>query len=330
MAQIVLGIGTPHSPQLSIPGNQWSLLAEHKDKVDPRMEYEALLRQAKPELKTEIDPVKMQGRFEACQRALAKLQELLLRAKPDVIVMIGDDQHEQFQENNMPMFCVYRGSSVTVVKPKPESTTLFAAAPWQKFTHEGLTDTPVAYPSDPEFATDLIRHLVSDNFDLSCSNKLREDMGLGHAFTLLYRKFLLGSTIPMVPVMINTFFPPNQPTPKRCYELGRALRKAIESSQKNRRVAIMASGGLSHVVIDEELDRKLVDLIARKEVEQLCGLPWKRLYPKGSPGTSEVLNWISLAGAMEPLTMSLVDYIPCYRSPAGTGCGMAFAYWLPA
>jgi len=323
-------VGTPHSPQLSIPGNQWSLLAEHKDKVDPRMQYEALLREAKPEWKNEIDPAKMQARYEACQSALAKLKEVLLQAKPDVIVMIGDDQHEQFFENNMPMFSIFRGPSVTVVKPKPKSTTLFASAPWQKFTEEGLSETPVAYPSDPQFADDLVRCLVSEDFDLSCSNELRDDVGLGHAFTLLYRKFLPGCTIPMVPLTINTFFPPNQPTPKRCYELGRALRKAIQTSQKDRRVAIMASGGLSHVVIDEELDRRLIDLIARKEVDQLCGLPWKRLFPKGSPGTSEVLNWIGLAGAMEPDEMSLIDYIPCYRSPAGTGCGMAFAYWRPA
>jgi hypothetical protein len=169
--------------------------------------------------------------------------------------------------------------------------------------------------------------MVADGFDLSCSNELREDMGLGHAFTVLYRKVLPGCTIPMVPLMINTFFPPNQPTLKRCYKLGQGLRKAIVSSRHERRVAILASGGLSHVVIDEELDHMLLDLIARKDAEGLCAVPWTRIYPESSPGTSEVLNWITLAGAMEPLEMSLIDYQPGYRSPAGTGCGMAFAYW---
>jgi 3-O-methylgallate 3,4-dioxygenase len=275
----------------------------------------------------EIDPEIMQARYEKCQTALIRVRDLILDAKPDVILMIGDDQREQFLESNMPMFCMYRGKSLTVVKPKETSTMLFAGAPWQKFDQKGLSDTAQAYPSDSEFAEDLIRSMVEDGFDLSCSNDLREDVGLGHAFTVLYRKILPGCTIPMVPLMINTFFPPNQALPKRCYQLGQGLRKAIDSSPHVRRVAVLASGGMSHVVIDEELDRLLIDLIARKDVEGLCAVPWTRIYPKGSPGTSEVLNWIALAGAMEPLQMSLIDYQPGYRSPAGTGCGMAFAYW---
>jgi hypothetical protein len=241
--------------------------------------------------------------------------------------MIGDDQREQFLESNMPMFCMYRGKSLTVVKPKETSTMLFGTAPWRKFEQQGLTDTPQAFPSDSEFAEDLIRSMVEDGFDLSCSNDLREDVGLGHAFTVLYRKILPGCTIPMIPLMINTFYPPNQALPKRCYQLGQGLRKAIACSPHVRRVVILASGGMSHVVIDEELDRMLIDLIAHKDADGLCAVPWTRIFPKGSPGTSEVLNWIALAGAMEPLQMSLIDYQPGYRSPAGTGCGMAFAYW---
>jgi hypothetical protein len=61
----------------------------------------------------------------------------------------------------------------------------------------------------------------------------------------------------MVPVMVNTYYPPNQPTPKRCYAFGQAVRKAIESWDSNKRVALMASGGLSHVVIDEEIDDRI-------------------------------------------------------------------------
>lgn len=329
MAEIVLGVGTSHSPQLSIPGNQWSLLAQTKDQVDPRLNYAELLSKAGPEIVREIDPEVMQARYQKCQAALIRVRDLLLETNPDVILMIGDDQREQFLENNMPMFCVYRGKTLTVVKPKATPNTLFASAPWQKFEQEGLAETAESYPSDSEFAEDLIRSLVADGFDLSCSNELREDVGLGHAFTVLYRRILPGCTIPMVPLMINTFFPPNQAPPKRCYQFGRGLRKAIASSKHGRRVAILASGGLSHVVIDEELDRLFLDLIARKDAEGLCALPWSRIYPKGSPGTSEVLNWIALAGAMEPLQMSLIDYQPGYRSPAGTGCGMAFAYWRP-
>jgi hypothetical protein len=85
----------------------------------------------------------------------------------------------------------------------------------------------------------------------------------------------------------------------------------------------MASGGLSHVVIDEELDGITLDALQRKDREALWRLPREKM--RG--GTSEILNWVALAGAVEPMKMTLVDYVTTYRSPAGTGCGMGFAYW---
>ena len=91
------------------------------------------------------------------------------------------------------------------------------------------------------------------------------------------------------------------------------------------RVAIMASGGLSHQIIDEELDRQVVAALQRKDVETLSYLPRERL--NRAPGTPEILNWVVLAGAVEPLEMTLIDYVPCYRSPAGTGHGVTLAYW---
>jgi hypothetical protein len=128
----------------------------------------------------------------------------------------------------------------------------------------------------------------------------------------------------MVPFMINTFFPPNQPTPRRCYAVGQALRRAIEAWDRDVTVGIVASGGLSHTIIDEEIDRMTVDAILEKDAAALTSLPRERL----NLGTSEIRNWITVAGAMEPMTPQLIgDYIPAYRSPAGTGCGMAFAYW---
>ena len=57
--------------------------------------------------------------------------------------------------------------------------------------------------------------------------------------------------------------------------------------------------------------------------EVLSALPQRRM----NSGTSEVRNWIATAGAVEHLDMTLIDYVPCYRSPAGTGCAMGFAEW---
>ena len=86
---------------------------------------------------------------------------------------------------------------------------------------------------------------------------------------------------------------------------------------------MIASGGLSHVIIDEELDRITIEGLMRKDRDKLFSLP----RPKLKGGTSEILNWVALAGAMETARMELIDYIPTYRSLAATGCGMAFACW---
>jgi hypothetical protein len=129
--------------------------------------------------------------------------------------------------------------------------------------------------------------------------------------------------IPMIPLMVNTYFPPNTPSPARCYALGQALRRGIESWDSKQRVAIMSSGGLSHSIIDEELDHRTLDVMMEKDRDTLCSLPREQLIR----GTSEIRNWIIGAGAFEPMDMTLVDYVPYYRSPAGTGCGGGFAYW---
>lgn len=85
----------------------------------------------------------------------------------------------------------------------------------------------------------------------------------------------------------------------------------------------MASGGLSHVVIDEDIDAMTTTALRTNNPEMLWQLPRERL--RG--GTSEILNWVALAGAVEPMELKFLEYVTTYRSPAATGCGMGFAYW---
>ncbi|MPZ16139.1 MAG: hypothetical protein GEU73_17270, partial [Chloroflexi bacterium] len=90
MAQVVLGMGTSHGPQLNIPPSQWHLLTE-KDQTDPRIDYQALLRVVPRDLTEENTSEKWQERFDACHVALRHLEGKLRAAKPDAIVVIGDD-----------------------------------------------------------------------------------------------------------------------------------------------------------------------------------------------------------------------------------------------
>ncbi len=99
----------------------------------------------------------------------------------------------------------------------------------------------------------------------------------------------------------------------------------LASWDSDASVAVFASGGLSHFVIDEELDRKVLGALAANDSDKLISIP-EDLYQSGS---SEIKNWIPLAAMMADLgrDMTLVDYVPCYRSEAGTGNAMGFVYW---
>jgi 3-O-methylgallate 3,4-dioxygenase len=153
----------------------------------------------------------------------------------------------------------------------------------------------------------------------------RHQGAIGHAHNFVYRRLMNNQVIPNVPVFLNTYYPPNQPTMKRCFQLGRAVRQALEAWDSDKTVALVASGGLTHFVIEEDLDQHILDGLRTNDASRLTDLPDSRF----NSGTSEIRNWIVLGGAMadDGLRMDLVNYVPCYRSEAGTGCAMTFARW---
>jgi hypothetical protein len=328
MAKIVLGVATPHAPQLRLPIEGWYALRE-KDETDRRIDYAGLLARAKPDMAEELSDERLHERYDAIQAGMRQIAEVVAQAQPDVLVVIGDDQHEQFHDELMPMFCVYRGESVQVARRghgTRSGSGLWSAAKLDEIQNAVAERLSVwgDHVCEPALAEQVIDSLRDDGFDIAASKQLNEKVGLGHAFTYIYEFVTPNGDIPMVPVMINTFFPPNQPTPKRCYALGQALRTAIEGWDSDKRVAVIASGGLSHTILDEGIDRMALDAVLEQDGEALAMLPRERL----NLGTSEIRNWIAAAGALEPLTPHLIgDYIPAYRSPAGTGCGVAFTYW---
>ena len=115
MAEIVLGLGASHGPPVTMPATQWHMLRE-KDVHDKRMDYNALLKVAKPNIDEEWTEERMQTRYDTAQRSLGTLRDVLAQTAPDVVIVVGDDQNEQFGADQMPAFCVYRGPSVEVKK----------------------------------------------------------------------------------------------------------------------------------------------------------------------------------------------------------------------
>lgn len=275
MASIVLGIATSHGPQLRTPPEKWPLFLG-KDQNDRRFDYQELLRHAKPEIARELTPEIFQAKYDSCQAALASLRQTLNVQSPNVAIVIGDDQHEQFAENNMPMFSIYYGATMERI---PRSVQRRPS--WWNSTAAYGDQAHRSFKCDGGLALHLIQHLIAQGFDIAASNRLDSDMGIGHAFSFITEHVLPKSdpsaAPAIVPLMVNAFFHPNRPHPARCYDLGKALSRAVRDWPGAQRVAIIASGGLSHFIIDEELDRALLDGLIRKNKQSLARLPLDRL-----------------------------------------------------
>ena len=327
MARIVLGMGTPHSPQLSTPPELW---AEHakRDMHNPALHapdgqvytYEQLLGLTDPAMERQLTPEKFAARYQACQEGIAGLSAAFADAELDALIIMGNDQQEQFHDDNMPALAAYWGETIRNVPPVvPEN----APASRKASAWGWAADREIDYPVQHRLSRHIIGALLEEQFDVAHSRRLPEGMGMAHAFGFVYQRIMAPQQTPTVPLMINTYYPPNQVTPQRCYDFGRAVRRAVEAWDEDLRVGVIASGGLSHFVVDEELDLTVIDAFRNRDADTLRQLPREKL----NSGNSEIRNWIAAAGAAEHLEARVLDYVPCYRSAAGTGCGMGFVAW---
>jgi hypothetical protein len=330
MARIVLGIGSSHTPQLSTTPDWWEDHA-NRDRGNPRLlgrdgelhDFDELQAERSWNVdESRLTPEIWAGLHRQAQDGIAELGAVLRTVDPDVVLVIGDDQEELFLDDGTPTFAIYWGDTIDDFAPDEEEQQAMAAglraALWAQHN-----DTLETYPVPSKLGLHVIQALMTEEFDITQLSSQPKGRSVGHAFTFARRRLMGDKVIPLLPVLINTYYPPNQPSPRRCYLLGRALRRAIETFPEDITVAVVASGGLSHFVVDEELDKRVLDGLKNRDFESLATIPRRFM----RSGTSESLNWIAAGGALEGLTMELVDYVPAYRSTAGTGVGMAFAVW---
>lgn len=328
MAAIVMGIGASHSPLLNSPPEDYPKHAKIDasgrrllDQYGRQVTYGDLLEKADPGIAAQIAPAVLAERAQACTDAIDRLDREIAAARLDALIIIGDDQNEQYGEENLPAILIYRGQTIV---NNPLSMDADAPEFWRHARSQyHVKDGPIEYPVAHTLADHLINALMDDAFDISQATTFARPHGEGHAFGYVHQRLMSERVVPIVPVALNTYFPPNQPRPRRCYALGQAIARAVRSFDGDRRVGILGSGGLSHFTVDETLDRLILDACRARDAEALTSIDPARL----NSGTSEVRNWITVAGACEHLDTAWQEYIPCYRSEAGTGCGMGFAVW---
>jgi hypothetical protein len=331
MAEIVAGIGTSHSPILVIKPPIWmDRIADEmrsKDLYDTdgaMLSYEQLRQRHGEPWAANVNLAVFDAYYQRAQRALDHLAADLAEIDPDVVIVVGDDQEELFGFSNLPSVSIFYGDKVTAEHRLPESAPL-----WLRETAVGYgMDGHREYPAAPELAQALIASMLDQGIDVAISNGVPRGTrrgGFGHAFTFPAARLMPHRQIPIIPVLLNTYYPPNQPTPSRCVDVGKALRHAVQACPLNLKVMVLASGGLSHFVTDERLDTMVLDALRDGDEQALRELPTHLL----NSGNSEIRNWIVMGGALQGLgfKMQWHEYIPVYRTAAGTGIGLAFGRW---
>jgi protocatechuate 4,5-dioxygenase beta chain len=234
--------------------------------------------------------------------------------------MLGDDQAEMFGLENNPTFAIYTGEEPL----------------WGRTIEQGIPfeDRPrVSFPVHAELSRYLLKGLVKRGFDMANIAKFEPRgpeaaRGVPHMVAHVVPQVDPELRIPIVCILVNEFYPP-LPSAERCAHLGEAIAEIL--ADRPERVAIYASGGLSHFPgmfnrgwIDEPLDHWILERLEQQDLDAL-----KHLFTFDSDnlraGTGEVRAWIAVAAALKR-PARIIDYVPAHG--AITGCG--FAYWPPA
>lgn len=279
--------------------DQWGLLKNRENEGLPD----------KPGLENETAEVKW-TKWRGCMDAIATLRQKLNELRPDVVIVVGDDQHENLVDDNMPPFTIYMGEAVEA------SVSL-------RYLKQPYSENRTRYQVAAKMAAGLINGLMDEGFDPAYSKQTRYDGGLGHAFARVLKFLTPNAEYRVVPVMVNTYYPP-APSAKRCVQFGQALASTLRRLPGHERVVMVGSGGLSHTKIDESLDYRFIKALETNDLEYMGSMPAADLVE----GTSEIRNWIvTAAAAHQP--GKLVKYFPLYRTRTGVGCAMGFAYWQP-
>ncbi len=330
MSEIVLGVGTSHTPLLTIDTALWAdrgkddLVRKEVFLTDGRvLTYTALQAEVGDRFSAETTPEHFRAQYVDAQQALDHLKQEIAAAAPDLLVIIGDDQEELFDKSHMPAVAVYTGETLVTY---PKNEVVSGLPEWSRQANVGYgMGTVNRYPAEPGFASHLVKSLIADGVDVSVASRVDDptQAGFGHAYGFILERLCDPPYIPTVPVMLNTYYPPNVPTPARCFEIGRGIARAIQSDPAHRRIAVIASGGLTHFHTDEAFDRRVLDALQAHDEETLKGLPTAAL----RSGNSEILNWVMAAGALAGLAVRYSKYIPVRRTPAGTGIGLGFVIW---
>jgi aromatic ring-opening dioxygenase catalytic subunit (LigB family) len=242
---------------------------------------------------------------ELALQATAEMRRRLEAARPDVLVMFTNDHLLNWPINNVPEYTV--GIGEEHVGPAEWFDEWLAMEKYRVAGHAPLARFIVNEGARRGLALSYLREMQFDDGISVPTHYLNPD-----------------ARFRLVPVTMNCTVPPI-PTPERAYQVGSRLRDILAAYPGDERIAVIATGGLSHEPggpryfwVDEEFDRWFLDQLERDDMSELLDMPNDELAEAGN-GTGEVRAWVSVAGAMRGHKATALSYEPIYEWINGMG-----------
>jgi len=238
--------------------------------------------------------------------AYVPVREWLAKLAPDVAIVVYNDHVAEFPFDKYPTFAL-------------------GAADEYAIADEGFGTRPLpAVPGDAELSIHLTEKLIEDEFDLTVC----QEMGVEHGFlvpmNLCFPHTPAGWPVKSIPLQVNVIQHP-LPTARRCYKLGQAIRRAVESYKEKVNVVVLGTGGMSHQLqgrrfgfMNEKFDQWFMDEL-EKNPQGLAEISHHRIMEEAGAEAVELIMWLTMRGAMSPKARRVHRH---YYAPMTTGMGL--------
>ena len=283
---LVAALAASHAPNILLePGSEWE-------------EFMQLHYSMAPQASSSRPSLESQKKLRAdAEKAFAVLRSDLEASRPDVLIVVANDQFVNFFFNNIPTFFVTLADDVK-----------------GQFTRHTFH-----YRNHKQLGRAILKAGIERGIDFSYG----EYVELQHTQVVPLYFLLPEPKIPILPIYVNTWVDPI-PTPRRCYQVGELIREVANAQRE--RIAILATGGLSHFPgsprigeIDTQFDHKLLEIMRGGKGRTLADYSLEQILQAGD---SEFLNWMVVLGTVGDTKAASTFYMPDH---VATGWG--FASW---
>jgi len=225
--------------------------------------------------------------------------------RPDLAIVVYNDHNNAFDFTMIPTFAVGCADEFPI-----------ADEGW------GARPVPIV-KGHPELASHMVQSMVLDEFDITIVNEMQVDHGLTVPLSLLFGE-PDAWPCPVIPVAVNVVqYPP--PTGNRCYQFGKAIKKAVESWDEDLNVVVFGTGGMSHQIqgpraglINQDFDKAFLDALSQdpEKLTQISHLEYMR---EAGAEAVELVMWLVMRGALGDKVEEIYRFMHVPASSTGVG-----------